>query len=63
MSDLQPHIKEIGKTLGAEYGPETPSAAVDRLFEYYQKLNPEDRMAFVAALIGELVTLKTMEKA
>ena len=60
MSDLSSHIKEIGKTLAAEYGPETPSEAVDRLLRYYQKLDEADKYAFVAALIGELMTLKAM---
>ena len=59
MSDLSRHIKEISKTLAPEYGPESSSDAVDRLLNYYLKLGQE-RTAFVAALIGELVTLKTM---
>ena len=60
MSDLSRHIKEIGETLAPEYGPESSSDAVDRLLEYYLKLDWDGRTAFVAALIGELVTLKTM---
>ena len=60
MSNLSRHTKEIGKTLAPEYGPESPSEAVDRLFKYYEKLDQADRTAFVAALIGELVTLKVM---
>lgn len=59
MSDLQSHTREVGKTLAPEYGPETPSDAVDRLLECYQKLDEAERYGFVAALIGELVTLKT----
>ena len=54
MSDLSPHIKEIGKTLAPVYGPESPSDAVDRLLEYYYRLSEADKDAFVAALIGEL---------
>ena len=60
MSDLSRHIKEIGETLAPEYGPESSSDAVDRLLEYYLKLDRDGRTTFVAALIGELVTLKTM---
>ena len=60
MSILQDHIKEIGKTLAPEYGLESPNEAVNRLFEYYQKLTEEAQIAFVGALIGEVVTLKTM---
>lgn len=60
MSDLSLHIKEIGKTLAPEYGPESSSDAVDRLLEYYLKLDQESRPAFVAALIGELVMLKVI---
>ena len=55
MTNLQSHIKELGKTLAPAYGPETPSEAVDRLLEYYAKLNDADKPAFVAALIGEVV--------
>ena len=33
---------------------------MDRIFKYYEKLDQADRTAFVAALIGELVTLKVM---
>ena len=62
MSDLSPHIKEIGKTLAPVYGPESPSDAVDRLLEYYYRLSEADKYAFVAALIGELVTLKAAAK-
>ena len=63
MSNLQQHIKEIAKTLAPEYGPESPSEAVNRLLEYYQRFDTPDRTAFVAALIGELVTMKTKERA
>ena len=62
MSDLSHHIKEIGKTLTPEHGPESPGGAVDRLLEYYMKLDWHDRTAFVAALIGELVTLKVSQR-
>ena len=62
MSDLSPHIKEIGKTLAPVYGTESPSDAVDRLIEYYYRLSEADKDAFVAALIGELVTLKAAAK-
>ena len=60
MSDLSRHIKEIGETLAPEYGPESSIDAVDRLLEYYLKLDWDGQTAFVAVLIGELVTLKTM---
>ena len=63
MSNLQRHIEEISKTLAPEYGPESPSEAVDRLLEYYQKLSPVDHVGFVAALIGEVVTLKVMQRS
>ena len=46
-----------------EYGPESPREAVDRLLEYYQKLSPVDHVGFVAALIGEVVTLKVMQRS
>ncbi len=62
MSDLSRHIKEIGETLAPKHGPESSSDAVDRLLEYYLKLDWNGRTAFVAALIGELVTLKTMHR-
>ena len=62
MSNLQRHIEEISKTLAPEYGPESPSEAVDRLLEYYQKLGPVDQVGFVAALVGEVITLKVMQR-
>ncbi len=60
MSDLSSHIREIGKTLALAYGPERPSEAVDRLLEYYQRLEDTDKYGFVSALIGEVVTLKAV---
>ena len=62
MPNLQDHIKEISKTLAPEYGPESSSEAVDRLLEYYEKLDEQSKAGFVAALIGEVVTLKTMPR-
>ncbi len=62
MSNLLIHAQEIGKTLAPVYGPESPSDAVDRLLEYYYRLSEADKHAFVAALIGELVTLKAAAK-
>ena len=62
MSDLSPHIKEIGKTLEPAYERGTPAKAIDGLIEYYYRLSEADKYAFVAALIGELVTLKTAAK-
>ena len=62
MSNLLIHAQEIGKTLAPVYGPESPSDAVDRLLEYYYELSEADKYAFVAALIGELVTLKAAAK-
>ena len=55
MSDLSPHIKEISKTLEPAYERGTPAKAIDGLSE-------ADKDAFVAALIGELVTLKAAAK-
>lgn len=63
MSDLEPHIKEIGKTLTPERGPETPGEAVERLLAYYLNLEPAEQPAFVAALITEAVSLKAMRSA
>ena len=62
MSNLLIHAQEIGKTLAPVYGPELPSDAVDRLLEYYYRLSEADKDAFVAALIGKLVTLKAAAK-
>ena len=62
MSNLLIHAQEISKTLAPVYGPESPSDAVDRLLEYYYRLSEADKDAFVAALIGELVTLKAAAK-
>ena len=62
MSNLSPHIKEIGKTLAPEYGPESPSQAVDRLLRYYRREGDQGKQAFVAALIGECVTLKAKSR-
>ena len=62
MTNLQSHIKELGKTLAPAYGPETPSEAVDRLLEYYAKLSESDKPAFVAALIGEVVASIKMRR-
>ena len=63
MSNLKPHIREIGKTLTPERGPETPGEAVERLFAYYLNLEPAAQPAFVAALITEAVSLKAMRLA
>ena len=60
MSNLKPHIKEIGKTLTPERGPETPGDAVERLLTYYLNLERAEQLAFVAALMTEAVSLKTM---
>lgn len=60
MLNLKPHIREIGKTLTPERGPETPAEAVERLLAYYQNLEPAEQTAFVAALMTEAVSLKTM---
>ena len=60
---LSPHIiKEIGKTLHPAYGPETPTEAVNRLLGFYQRLPEAERFAFVAALIGEVVTERTQAR-
>ena len=60
MSNLSPHLKEIGKTLAPEYGPESPNEAVERLFRYYRRAGDQGKHAFVAALIAECVALKAM---
>ena len=60
MSNLQSHIKELGKTLAPAYGPETPSEAVNRLLAYYEKLGDAEKPAFVATLIGEVVAQNTL---
>ena len=62
MSNLSPHIKEIGQTLAPAYGPETPSEAVNRLLGFYHRLDEAERFAFVAALIGEVVTERTQAR-
>ena len=62
MSTLQRHIEVVERTLAPEYGPETSAEAIDRLFKYYQRLGEDDRTAFVAALIGELVTVKVFHR-
>ena len=59
MSDLSRHIREVGITRAPEYGPETPSEAVNRLLRFYQRLDEVERFAFVATLVGELVTERT----
>ena len=63
MSNLKPHIKEIGKSLTPDRGPETPGGAVERLLAYYLNLEPAEQPAFVAALITEAVSLKAMRSA
>ena len=60
MSNLSPHLKEIGKTLAPEYGPESPNEAVERLFRYYRRAGDQGKHAFVAALIAECVALKAI---
>ena len=62
MSNLSPHIKELSKTLNPLYGPETPSEAVNRLLGFYQRLDEAERFAFVATLIGEVVTERTQAR-
>ncbi len=63
MSDFKPHVKEMGKTLAPERGPETPGEAVERLLAYYLNLEPAAQTAFVAALITGAVSLKAMRSA
>ncbi len=62
MSNLSPHIRELNKTLAPEYGPETPSEAVSRLLEHYQRLDEQGQLAFVAALIGDAVTQRMIAR-
>ena len=62
MSNLSPHIKELSKTLNPLYGPETPSEAVNRLLGFYQRLPEGERFAFVATLIGDVVTERTQAR-
>ena len=58
MTHLSLHIEELSKTLNPIYGPETPSEAVNRLLGFYQRLDKAERFAFVATLIGEVVTAR-----
>ena len=44
MSNLSPHIKELSKTLNPLYGPETPTAAVNRLLGFYQRLDEAEQL-------------------
>ena len=62
MSNLLIHAQEISKTLEPAYDRGTPAKAIDGLIEYYYRLSEADKDAFVAALIGELVTLKAAAK-
>ncbi len=62
MSSLLIHAQEISKTLEPAYDRGTPAKAIDGLLEYYYRLSEADKDAFVAALIGELVTLKAAAK-
>ena len=62
MSNLLIHAQEISKTLEPAYERGTPAKAIDGLIEYYYRLSEADKDAFVAALIGELVTLKAAAK-
>ena len=43
-------------------GPETPTEAVNRLLGFYQRLDEDERFAFVATLIGEVVTERTQAR-
>ena len=58
LDSMRSGIKEIGKTLAPEYGPEMPGEAVVRLFEYYQRLNEADGLEFVSVLVTDYVALK-----
>ena len=60
MTEISKHIHEVTRTLEPACGPETPSQAVNRLLEYYQRLEDTDKYGFVSALIGEVVTLKAV---
>ena len=62
MTHLSLHIEELSKTLNPLYGPETPSEAVNRLLGFYQRLDKAERFAFVATLIGEVVTERTQAR-
>ncbi len=42
--------------------PETPSEAVSRLLEYYARLDEQDQLAFVATLIGDVVTQRMVAR-
>ena len=55
-------LQELGKTLDPMYGPETPAEAVNRLLGFYQRLDEDERFAFVATLIGEVVTERTQAR-
>ena len=60
MSDQSSHFKGVGRTLAPEYGLETVTER--RLHRYYLSLDPEDRGAFTAVLITEVVTLKALQR-
>ncbi len=55
-------LKAVSQTLDPAYGPETPSEAVNRLLGFYQRLDEAERFAFVATLIGEVVTERTQAR-
>ncbi len=63
MRDLHSHIEEIAETLAPEHGPESPSEAVKRLLDYYERLDHPDRYGFVAVLLYEMVVLRVRDRA
>ena len=62
-SILSEHIRAVGDTLAPEHGPETPGEAVARLLAHYESLGADERYAFVAALVGEVVAGRALDRA
>ena len=56
-------VDAVGRTLDPARGPETPAEAVDRLSRFYRRLPADDRDAFAAVLIGEVVALRAAGRA
>ncbi len=60
MSNLTSHMKQISREFDPIYGRLSPGKSVDRLLEYYQRLNTGDKCEFVSLLISEFVALKAI---
>ena len=55
---LRAHIGQISEATDPALGPATYTESLDRLLEYYERLNDEERAGFVAVLITDLLALK-----